>query len=739
MKKLITMMVAVLATLSAMATQYQKVTSVSELTDGMVVVMANEAAEKVSSALSGKFVTAVAATFANGVATVDGATEITLTKSGTNWTMKCGTSVLGANGTDFSTNASSVKTYTISFEQNGDVNIASTNVGSGKIYYNAGSPRFKLYTSNTMSPIQLYKKVAGSNPVMTLSASVLTFDTKALAEGTATDQKTLTVTASDLKAENITVALKQGTVFSVSPATLASSGGTVTVSYTATAEGTYLDTVVITGTTQADQPIVRECAVSVTIDPTAPTGTTVTYNLLQNVSDLQVGDKVFIGTAAKDFVVGLYDYDVASSNIRGAVATYSADHHTVTANDLYAYTVSIDANGKYIFTGSDGNYLCDYNAAKNLSSTATLDNKAKWTVTITDDVATIKNVNATNYQMLFNKTAPNAMFCCYSGMDSNTASVMLYSDNAPAYQEPELHPAIAVTFNNEAVGDTLDWGEVVYDDSFGTEAAPYSEAKSLRVAGTDLSGNISVSLQTGSAFTIYSTSLPANGGTLSVNFEVTTPGTYTDVLTISYDTIVKTVVLKAKAVREASEDPSTKPTLTSTSYRVYLNGYFENEQGLEEMDIFYVSASNLTKNLYCKWENTEGFSIPSYTGEEMTVTLGDFGEVPYGSSRNLGSEGFENLEVTVYVNAFNPGLYESQLHFYTYAADKVTIAAEWKIDLVVNITTAQTPDPNPDHNPNVTTGFENVSVTLGGKVLRDGQVLIIRDGKTYNANGQFIK
>lgn len=43
--------------------------------------------------------------------------------------------------------------------------------------------------------------------------------------------------------------------------------------------------------------------------------------------------------------------------------------------------------------------------------------------------------------------------------------------------------------------------------------------------------------------------------------------------------------------------------------------------------------------------------------------------------------------------------------------------------------------------PAGTTDFENVSATFGGsqKILRNGQLFIIRDGKTYNAQGQLVK
>lgn len=728
-------MMAMLATVSAMATQYQKVTAVSDLADGAVVVMANEKAKKISGACAGQYLNAVDATFNNGVATADGVTEITLTASNGAWKLKVGTKIIGNNNTtDLNSEGKGSTTYTIAFDNDGNAIIANTVTTNGTFYFNAVSPRFRTYTSTSMSPIQLYKKVAGSNPVMTLSASALAFDKKALAEGTATDQKTLTITASDLKNENITVAIKHGTVFSVTPASVASTGGTVTVSYTATAEGEYKDTVVVTGKDVNDVAIVRECAVSVTIDAAAPTGTEVTYKLLQNIDSLHVGDKVFFGTVkAVAHVMGVYPG--SGKNIKTVAATYSTDRHEVTANDLNAYTVVSITDGKFVFQGSDDKYLCS-TGASNLSSTTTLAANCNFTIQILDDIATIKNGNNTVY---YNNAA---LFSCYSSYDKNNmAEVILYSNNAPDYQEKVLHPAMEVTCAGEAVGDTLDWGEVVYDDSWGTEAAPYSELKSLTVTGIDLQSTISVAV-TGNAFSTLTSSLPATGGSLSVNFETTNEGTYLGTLTISCDTLTKTVILKAKAVREASEDPSTKPQITTDKVRVYLNPYLYNESGLEEMDIFHVSASNLKKNLYCKWLNSGDFSIPTGSKGEMSVSFAGYGDLTYGSTLNLGKDDIENLEVTVYVNAYYNQSYYSQLLFYTPDATNTSVnEVEHIVELVVEMSTEETPDPDPNHDPNVETptSIPNITITLGGKVLRSGQVRIVREEGIYDLNGRKIE
>ena len=708
------------------ATKYKKVTAMTDLGDGDVVVLVNENKSMVSGSLAGKYINAVAAEVADGYASVAETTEITLGQSGANWTLTCGTKKIANNSSvDFNADGKGTDTYTISFDKDGNVIIASTVASNGTIYFNASQPRFKTYTSTSMAKIQLYKKVEGSNPVMTLSASMLAFDKKALAEGTATDQKTLTITASDLKNENISITMKKGTVFRVTPASVASTGGTVTVAYTATAEGEYMDTVVVTGKDMNDTPIVRECAVSVTIDAAAPTGTNVTYNQLQKIDDLHVGDKVFIGTAAKDFVLGLYDYSVASSNIRGAAATYSTDRHQVTANDLYAYTVSMDANGMYVFTGSDNKYLCDYNSGKNLSSSETLDNKAKWTVTITDDVATIKNVNAATYQLLFNKTAPNAMFCCYTGIDSNTATVVIYSNNAPEYQEKVLEPELNVLVGGETVGETLDWGEVVYDDSWGTEVAPYSQMMEINIVGKDLSENVTLALTKGTDFTIYTTSITPKDGSVnskvSINFEVNKEGEYSDVLTITCGTMTKTLNLKAKAVKEASDDPSTKPQITTDKVRVYLNPYYAGTGTTSVMDMFTFSATNLTKKLYVEWVKNN--SEPTSGYGKIEVLVGDQ-QINAGEKAQFDGPTVENTEVYIAVDAYGSFSYSTTLHFFTYAEDKVTIAAERLVDLVINVTTYETPDPDPTHDPNVNPSTDIQSTR------------VVKNGQAYNLLGQ---
>lgn len=709
------------------ATRYQKVTSVTELADGDVVLMANENAKKVSGACAGKYIEAVDATFTDGVVEIDGATEITLKASGSNWNLKVGTKTIGNNNVDLNSEGKGTTTYSIRFD-GGNVIIANTVSTNGTFYFNGSQPRFKTYNSTSQQQIQLYKKVSGTTPSMTLSTSTLSFDKKALVDGTATDSKVLNVWTSDLKAQNLTVAMKQGTVFSVNSNVLAPLGGELTISYTATAEGEYKDTVVVTGWDNDDKAIVRECAMSVVISKEAPTGSSATYKLLQSLDDLKTGDKVFIGTAAKNVVLGVYDYDTSRSNIRAADATYGEGRRTVTANDVNAYVVTKEQSGNCTLTGADGLYLCDYNNGKNLSSTETLDNKARWTITITEGVTTIKNVAASSYQILFNKTANPALFCCYTGIDSNTAAVVLYSNNAPDYQEKEWHPALTMEGNLT----TLEWGQQEPDEA----SADWGDSRKLHLTGVDLQENVSVSV-TGEHFSCYTSSLTPtqlkNGVDLTIYWEADKKGTYSGTLTLSSSEIETiTISLHAEAVDELPEE---KPVITVSTHRVYLNPNWTGDGEVsdsEVSEIFSFSVSNLKKNLYLEWR-ADG-SWPLWQTQTFTLEMenGDF--LPFQSKVNMGMEDRTDFYIEARANSAQPIHFETELHLFVYAADKETIAAEETIRIGLNVTQVRTPDPNPD-TPSaidgaVITGMEGVMYNLLGQPVDETyRGIVIIDGQ----------
>ncbi|MBQ0136722.1 MAG: Ig domain-containing protein, partial [Bacteroidales bacterium] len=330
------------------------------------------------------------------------------------------------NSTNFSTTAN--LTYTISFTADSNAIICSASASTYRIFYNISSPRFAFYTSSTMSSVQLFKKLPeGQGADVKVSDVQLNIDTLYLRAG---EQDVLTATVLPADAKNKEVewgSLNEG-VATVNKGVVSAIAQGETKVWVRTVDGGFTDTCFVKIYASIDQP-------------------DVTWNQLQSLDSLKEGTRVFFASvkAGKNYVMGIYDYATAKSNIRGAAATFSDDRHQVTASQSYAYTVHID-NGKYVFTDLDGSYLCDYNL-KNLSAQDNLDNKARWTGAVTKDFAfTFTNVYNTGYVIYNNHNSD--MFCCYNAYDqSNMSYIAIYSDNAPEWKEPELHPEWTILCN----------------------------------------------------------------------------------------------------------------------------------------------------------------------------------------------------------------------------------------------------------------------------------------------------
>lgn len=451
-----------------------------------------------------------------------------------------------------------------------------------------------------------------------------------------------------------------------------------------------------------------------------------TWNILQTTDSLHEGVQVFFGNPVKDYVMGLYDYDVAKSNIRGAAAVYGNQRHTVTASIDNAYTVHRDGDKLY-FEDTSGRYLYMYNTNKNLSASTSLDNQAKWTVSIANDKATIKSVYSTSWTIYFNKTAANPMYCTYQSADANMADVVLYASNAPEWAEPVRVPKLTILAGKDTITDTLDFGDVVYDDSWGTETNPYEQAKTLTFI-TENVDSIFLLLSKGNEFKIgyddVADTIKATGkNDRSIQFSTDTKGSYSDTLYITCDTIVRKIVLLAKAVTEEE----IKPAITLSTRQVYLNPNYQN--GCSDIAMFTFTTTNMVKNLYIKWENTPGNSIPSYQGESAEV-LAESEYVIYGSSTNMGAVDYTDAEVLIAATAYTPGTYTSTLLFYTPDAnDKSKNAFEERVTITIEASVDPVPTDWENH-------FRDVSSPRILKQIKNNQLLIYSNGRWHNALGQ---
>ena len=121
-----------------------------------------------------------------------------------------------------------------------------TNLGNSKakiIQYNASNnpTLFACYADRSQTPVCLYRRVEAIGDVPAIVAPMVNFGTTIETQGA----RTITVNANKLTAD-IAVSLKQGDVFAVSASTLDRDGEDLTISYTKTEPGRYVDTLVLT-------------------------------------------------------------------------------------------------------------------------------------------------------------------------------------------------------------------------------------------------------------------------------------------------------------------------------------------------------------------------------------------------------------------------------------------------------------------------------------------------------------
>ena len=158
---------------------YKRVSNVSELVNGDIILLVDETAKKASGTKSGDFLSAVDAEIEGGKLTPVGDVEqITLKKDGDNWKLSTAKGFIGATAAKQLAYNAEAQTWTISIADGGDATVASTNSSYGRFLYNDGSPRFLNYATSTgvskdMRLPQIYKLDDGKTP---LDAPVVTLN-----------------------------------------------------------------------------------------------------------------------------------------------------------------------------------------------------------------------------------------------------------------------------------------------------------------------------------------------------------------------------------------------------------------------------------------------------------------------------------------------------------------------------------------------------------------------------------
>jgi len=483
-----------------------------------------------------------------------------------------------------------------------------------------------------------------------------------------------------------------------------------------------------------------------------------TFKAVQKADYLPEGAKVFFGTIkdGENYVMGLYAS--GDNNIKGVSATYGTNRHDVKAQLAYAYTVEKDGNN-YLFKDQDGNYLRTISASK--LGSGVKDDYAKWTLgTFDEDDATVilTNAKSTSSSIYNNFQGTNEIFNVYSSPDASyAAKTVLYSDKAEDWVEREKNPTMVASGDALSTVDgklTLDWGQQEPDPYVSGDTNPWGDSRKFTITVNDLSDDVEVTLTdlTGTFYCGWVSSgikkdrtTPAE---ITVFWEAASKGMYTATLkfhteTAGVDDIE--VILKAEAVEESGSGVT--PELFDLSAdHIYLNPTTDaSTQGTDTYRgaeyTFKFSARNLAKALRLKWwydTSIYGSQMFPWSIEQMNVYLAYqplnliYEELAPNQRQDLGTDDITDFEVYICLSGIqNHGTYKSELQFESYAANS---HSELAIDVKIPITVYVSPLPTPE---GAATGMEGIqeSEISSQKIIRNGQMLIIRNSEVYSVTG----
>ncbi len=200
----------------------------------------------------------------------------------------------------------------------------------------------------------------------------------------------------------------------------------------------------------------------------SPVSTGTSYVLVENQADLVDGATyIIVGESSKSST--LYALGQQNTNNRSGVAVVDNSRVITVDNTLKVYPIIIEEDsGNYTLKDSDsGKYLYTNQTGSNrLYSEDTVDDYAKWTISITNGVASINNVGNTSRGMLcFNPTwqnnsDSNPIFAGYGSVPANgTSDLALYIDQASLV--PDTRDEAGMSWSANDASATIEDGDVI--------------------------------------------------------------------------------------------------------------------------------------------------------------------------------------------------------------------------------------------------------------------------------------
>ena len=155
--------------------------------------------------------------------------------------------------------------------------------------------------------------------------------------------------------------------------------------------------------------------------------------LVEDAAELTVGDKVVIVAAGFDYALST----TQNTNNRGAVEI-AKDGDNVTLNDgVQVLTIENGAaDGQFAFQTGEGYLYAASTSSNHLKTGKDLNNKASFTISIEDGVATIKADQDKRNWLRFNSTNSPKIFSCYT---SGQEDVSIYKVNLASVEDYVLN------------------------------------------------------------------------------------------------------------------------------------------------------------------------------------------------------------------------------------------------------------------------------------------------------------
>lgn len=708
----------------ATTTPYVRVNSISELAAGDTVVFVNEGAGAVCGAINGTYLSAITEdvdinTTNHEAIIPEAAQTFTIAKNGSYWQFNAGSYLLGGSSTSL-TSGTGTTDWTISIAS-GEATIAPKE-SSATIQYNSSAPRFKLYTS-TQTPISLYKKSGEAAAVeTTLEVETINFGEVEMGE---TAEVTVNYTATHMESEILwDITGTDAALFSVE-ANGNNTAGSLTIQYKGGATKSSVDAKV--------------------------------YALFTNAS-LDETDASF------NIAISLVPTTIKLTNIAFVGAPTTIDQGQSIDMSQYVVLTPNDAADKSLSWATDHDYqgVVDANGvltAKHVGGTITVTAtsvrvpsvSASHTLTIT--VPTITDFTLSETETTMNIGGTKTLSITAFVPEYATASANFSSSNTDVTTVNKNGVITAKAIGDAVITATI--GEVEKSCTVHVVAVAVN---SISFANEDINLTLGSSLlltptvdpaEAASQYTISYESDNESVATVDADGKVTSVAVGDAVITATIDS--KSAEINIHVVAAAMFAKVTDPSVLAAKDTIILATIYENHgviagprgtdnAGKKKLSVLTEDVTVTETEAYadgaCRLvlgteKNQEGF----------TLTIGSKMIAVASSGNDIVDANTQNCKFWEFVADGNNGYYIRNLGntnaMFKYHAGNAAVKpykANTAGAVYVYAYYRKYVEPSP------ATGMDSVeqSEISSRKVLRDGQVLIIRNGETYTLTGEKV-